>query len=139
MERREQGTEARDLEHHPFHRANNVNGIDGDPNGDGEGTEVHTLNIPAVTAIQEAYVRKVIESVNDLDNVFMRSLMRAPRTIRRIRPGSIISSTSSVKTEEQKPKQHPVGMTVQWPNGSNQVLYDSPADWISPNPEEGTT
>lgn len=55
--------------HHPFHRENNVNGIDGDPNGDGEGTEVHTLNIPAVTAIQEAYVNQVIESVHDLDNV----------------------------------------------------------------------
>src|SRR5687767_14351541 len=27
--------------HHPFNKDNNVNGIDGDPGGDGEGTEVH--------------------------------------------------------------------------------------------------
>jgi hypothetical protein len=37
-----------------------------------------------------------------------------------------------------KPKQHPVGMTAQWPWPdasvalANQVLADSPADWISP-------
>jgi hypothetical protein len=30
---------------------------------------IETLNIPAVTALQEAYIRKVIDSVNDLDNV----------------------------------------------------------------------
>ena len=34
--------------------------------------------------------------------------------------------------EKTKPKQHPVGMTVQFPNGSDKVLYESPADWISP-------
>ena len=28
-------------------------------------------------------------------------------------------------------------MTVQWPKGSNQVLYDSSAEWISPGPEGG--
>ena len=38
--------------YHPFNRVNNINGIDGDPNGDGEGTETHTLQIPAVTKLQ---------------------------------------------------------------------------------------
>lgn len=36
---------------HPFHRHNNINGIDGDPNGSGEGKAVHTLAIPAITAL----------------------------------------------------------------------------------------
>jgi hypothetical protein len=36
--------------------------------------------------------------------------------------------------EATKPKQHPVGMTFQYRSGSNQLLFDSPADWISPNP-----
>ena len=54
---------------HPFHRENNLNGVDGDLNGDGEGTEVHTLENPAITALQETYVRKVVNTVNDLDNV----------------------------------------------------------------------
>ena len=30
-------------EYHPFHQANNINGIDGDANGDGEGYEIHEL------------------------------------------------------------------------------------------------
>jgi len=36
--------------------------------------------------------------------------------------------------ESEKPKQHPVGMTFQYKGGTNRVLYESPADWISPNP-----
>jgi hypothetical protein len=39
--------------------------------------------------------------------------------------------------EKQLPKQHPVGMTFQYRGGSNQDLFDSPADWISPNHEGG--
>ena len=38
------------------------------------------------------------------------------------------------KYESTKPKQHPVGMTFQYPGATNQILYDNPADWISPNP-----
>ena len=34
-------------------------------------------------------------------------------------------------------KSHPVGMTFQYRGGSNQTLFESPADWISPNPEGG--
>jgi hypothetical protein len=41
------------------------------------------------------------------------------------------------KYEAAKPRQHPVGMTVQWPDGKNQTLLDSPADWISPNDAGG--
>src|SRR6185503_18642135 len=33
--------------------------------------------------------------------------------------------------EATKPKQHPVGMTWEWPGGNNNDLYNSPADWIS--------
>jgi len=54
---------------HPFNPANNVNGIDADVNGDGRGLEVHTLANPAVTRLQEEYVRQVIETVNGFDNV----------------------------------------------------------------------
>jgi hypothetical protein len=61
------------LDPSPFHAPNNVNGVEGDLNGDGRGLEYNTL-IPddagrRVREIQEAYVRKVIDTVNDLDNV----------------------------------------------------------------------
>ena len=39
--------------------------------------------------------------------------------------------------EKKKPKQHPVGMTFQYKAGSNRTLFESPADWISPNHEGG--
>jgi hypothetical protein len=54
---------------HPLNARNNVQGIDGDPDGNGKGTETQALVVPEVTRIQEAYVRKVIDPVNDLDNV----------------------------------------------------------------------
>ncbi len=39
--------------------------------------------------------------------------------------------------EAGKPKQHPVGMTFQYPGGTNAELFDSPADWISPDGSAG--
>src|SRR5262249_23762766 len=56
-------------EGHPLNVKNNAQGIDGDPDRNGKGTETHTLKVPAITRVQEAYVRKVIDTVNDLDNV----------------------------------------------------------------------
>ena len=33
------------------------------------GEEVHSLTVPVITSLQEAYVRKVVDTLNDLDNV----------------------------------------------------------------------
>jgi Family of unknown function (DUF6298) len=111
---------------HPLNPNNNVNGLDG-----GGGKVVHTLANPSVTACQETYVRKVIDTVNDLDNVLYE--------ISNEDTGSPADSAwqyhmiSFVKGYEAgKPKQHPVGMTVQYPGGDDKILLDSPADWISP-------
>lgn len=123
---------------HPLNANNNVNGINGDPNGDGRGLEVHTLQMPEVTKIQKAYMQKVIDTVNDLDNVLYE----------------VANESGAYSTEWQyyminyihdyektKPKQHPVGMTFQYAGGNligkNANLFDSPAEWISPNPEGG--
>ena len=56
---------------HPFNASNNINGINGDTNGDGEGEATYTWVNSAITAIQDAYVKKVIDTVNDLDNVLL--------------------------------------------------------------------
>jgi len=119
---------------HPFHRDNNINGIDGDQNGDSKGLEVHELANPPVTRLQEAYVRKVIDTVNDLDNVLYEiSNENHPKsTAWQYHMIEFIHAY-----EKDKPKQHPVGMTFQYKGGSNQTLFDSPADWISPNNEGG--
>jgi len=116
---------------HPFHRDNNVNSFDGDPGRSGQGHQLHTLAIPEATLRQEAYVRRVIETVGDLDNVLYEISNESPsdsiewqyhmiRFIRQIEAGRSL--------------QHPIGMTVPFPGGRNRALFESPADWISPNP-----
>ena len=122
---------------HPFHRDNNINGIDGDPGSSGRGIESQTLAIPAVTAIQEAYVRRVVETLNDLDNVLyeIANESGAYSTEWQVHLIRFIKDC-----ERDLPKQHPVGMTFQWAKdqcGTNQTLFESPADWVSPNPAGG--
>jgi uncharacterized protein DUF6298 len=121
-------------ERHPLHAANNINGINGDTNKDSKGLEVHELVNSKVTALQEAYVRKVIDTVNGFDNVLYEisnenhpaSTKWQYHMIRYIK-----------KYEKTKPKQHPVGMTFQYRDGKNETLFASPADWISPNNKDG--
>jgi len=119
---------------HPFNAANNINGIDGDKNGDGRGVEIHQLARKRVTKIQEAYVRAVLRTLNGFDNVLYE-----------ISNETYPSSTAwqyhmiefIKRCEEKMPKQHPVGMTYQNKRGKNETLFDSPADWVSPNREGG--
>lgn len=54
---------------HPFHRDNNINGIDGDLDRDHDGEEIHSLRDPKITKLQEAYVRHFIDELNELDNI----------------------------------------------------------------------
>ncbi|HRW07730.1 MAG TPA: DUF6298 domain-containing protein [Caldilineaceae bacterium] len=115
---------------HPFNGGNNINGIDGDLNGDNSGEEVHTLGNAAVTAFQEAYVRKVIDTVNDLDNVLYEISNESDGSSEEWQYHMIHFIRS---VEATKAKQHPIGMTVAWPDGDNADLYNSSADWISPN------
>jgi len=117
---------------HPFHPANNIQQLSLSP--DLQGIEIHTLAFPQVTAIQEAYVRKVIDAVNDMDNVLFE-----------ITNEGDLSSTDwqyhMIRTikqyEASKPKQHPVGMTTIGSDiDDSERLFQSPADWISPSHSE---
>lgn len=119
---------------HPFNLANNVNGINGDPNGDGEGKEVHTLSIPEITRLQEAYVRNVVDMLNDLNNV-LYEISNESHDQSTDWQYHMINYIHNY--EATRPKQHPVLMTVQWPGGDNTVLFNSPAEAISPNPGGG--
>ncbi len=109
---------------YPYDGPNNINGV-----ASGSGTASQTLSDSGVTAVQEAYVRKVIDTVNDLDNVIYE----------------IADESGSYSTgwqyhfidfirsyEATKPKQHPVGMTFQWSGGTDSTLFASTAEWISP-------
>ncbi len=52
-----------------FNAANNINGITADINGDSWGVEFFTAPSSEIRALQKSYVMKVIDAVNDLDNV----------------------------------------------------------------------
>jgi hypothetical protein len=115
---------------HPYNAANNINGINGDVNGDNSGSETHELVNASVTQLQEAFVRKLIDTVNDLDNVLYEISNES-------HGGSLQWQQHMVDLiksyEATKPKQHPVGLTVPWPNGQNFALLVSNADWVSLN------
>jgi hypothetical protein len=119
---------------HPFNSENNSNGIDGDSDGNGQGLEIHTLTDPDILLVQKAYVRRVIDTVNGFDNVLYEISNEN-------HPESTEWQYAMIRYikayEETKPKQHPVGMTFQYKGGSNADLLASPADWISPNNEDG--
>lgn len=118
---------------HPMNAANNVNGIEGDVNGDGEGYETHTLTTPRITHIQEAYVRKVIDTVNDMDNVIYEISNESHGDSARWQYHMI---RLIHKYEQDKPKQHPVWMSFTWDGlagpGRDADLFGSPAEVISP-------
>lgn len=120
--------------YHPFNAANNINDIDGDADGDGQGLEIHTLQNRDITRLQEAYVNRVIATVNEFENVLyeISNENHPPSTDWQY------AMIRFIKDREQAlPQQHPVGMTFQYQGGSNQTLFNSPADWVSPNPEGG--
>jgi hypothetical protein len=119
---------------HPFHPDNNINGINGDANGDGSGKEIHTLTDEKVYAIQQTYVEHIIELINKYNNVLYEISNENHPASKEWQYNMI---TFIKEYEKKLPKQHPVGMTFQYKGGSNKDLFDSPADWISPNPDGG--
>src|SRR4030095_9489821 len=117
---------------HWFNAANNINGVDGDVDGNGDGHEVHTLAIPAITSLQEAYVRKVVDTVNDLDNV----LYEIANESNYDSPPWQHHMVDVIHKYEAGRKQHPVGMSCVGDNaggpGALSTFLESHADWIAP-------
>ena len=115
---------------HPFNPANNVNGlvIEG---ADALSGRVHTLRNPDANKLQAAYICKVVDTVNDLDNVLYEVINEG---------GEKEWNWWVIKTiheyERTKPKRHPVGNTG---HGAERLasMLASPADWISPGRADG--
>jgi hypothetical protein len=115
---------------HPFNSANNVNGVDGDRNGDGVGHELHTLGDSIALRYQEVYVRAIVNSLRGWDNVMYEisneseggSLAWQQRMVRLVRA---VDSAGGGR--------HPVGLTAMYPGGRNDSLLAAGVEWISPN------
>jgi len=107
---------------HPYHPDNNIQGFNGNRKSD-VGPD---LSDPQVRGYQAAYVRKVVDTVNDLDNVLYEVTNEG---------GTKDWDWWVVRTvqdyEKTKAKQHPVGLTGHG-SESNEEMLASPAAWISP-------
>lgn len=115
---------------HPLYGPNNINGVD---RGEGGPASGHSLANPAIVALQEAWVKKVIETVNDLDNVLYEIINEDSGG-----EANTAWQYHMIKFIQQQEagmkQQHPVGMTVQYPKGEDEtILLRSPATWISPH------
>lgn len=116
-----------------FHGPNNTNGIDTDENGDRHGLEFFFTSSPQVLDIQRAYVKKVIDTVTEFDNVFfeianeLEAKQWQHEMIRLVK-----------EYEATKPKQHLVYMSPggrdrvgQWSQLPKEDILASPADLYS--------
>jgi hypothetical protein len=109
---------------YPFTGSNNVNGID-----DGGGTGSVTMTAPnAITRIQDAYVEKVIKTLNDLPDVLWIVSQEAPREAKWWN-SHLIGFIRSC--EAGMPLQHPIGYGVQ-DDMNDSIIINSDADWIAP-------
>jgi hypothetical protein len=139
------------VEGHPFHAANNLNGV-----GIGSILDYQVLPLdPRVQALQEAYIRKVVDTLHDLPNLLWEVANESsgggkvdPAFAEAIGQAGTPEWGDStawqyrvidvVKRHEQAMgyDRHPIGMTMQFPvpeqTKVNEPLYASRAEWISP-------
>jgi hypothetical protein len=116
---------------YPFTGPNNVNGVDDGYRGGSVESAVASVTITAsnaITEIQDAYVKKAIETLNDLPNVLWIVSEEAP-------PKSTWWNDhliSFVRASEAKMRfQHPIGYAA-LDSAPDSIIYNSDADWVAP-------
>jgi hypothetical protein len=139
------------VEGHPFHAGNNVNGI-----GITSIVDYQVLPLdPRVRALEEAYIKKVVDALHDLPNVLYEVANESSG-------GGVVDKAFAqmlglgdppdwgnstewqywvINVVKQYERQkgypaHPIGMTMQFPVADqtkvNDPLFSGPADWVSP-------
>lgn len=132
---------------HPYNKDNNINGIDGNPpqtmgtalSGENDKNPfvpeehiiVQTLGDERITKLQKAYVKRVIETLNDCDNVMYEICNEG---LRWTRYWQYVMVDFIHETEKDMPKQHPVWMS-HLVTAQNEALLVSHAEAISPGEE----
>jgi hypothetical protein len=136
---------------HPFHSANNVNGVNADTNGDGVGYENYSTANPGI-AYQNAYTTAVLDAVADLDNVLIEICnecfdtaaanawqqyvvdhirsVEASRTIKHLIGFTAVSSFPSGGAGSDTP---PITSTSHWYNNGSPTFDTAPPLQAVPN------
>jgi Putative collagen-binding domain of a collagenase len=114
---------------YPFTGANNVNGVDDGYREGKKGIDSLTMTAPnAITRLQDTYVEKVIDTLNDLPNVLWIVSEEAPANSTWWNDHQI----SHIRAyESKKPHQHPIGYGALI-GSPDKTIYDSNADWVAP-------
>jgi hypothetical protein len=117
---------------YPFTGTNNINGVDDGYTSGASGMSSVTMSgANAVSGYQDTYLKKVMDTLNDLPNVIYEVSEEQPAGSATWWFPHVISFVRSY--EATKPLQHPVGigsMNATAPNDG--TLYASTADWIAP-------
>ena len=114
---------------YPFTGTNNINGVDDGYTAGRHGTGSITMTAPnAITAFQDAYVEKVIDTLNDLPNVLWIVSEEAPNNSTWWNNYQIAHIRAY---ESRKAHQHPIGYAA-LVGSSDAILYNSDADWVAP-------
>jgi hypothetical protein len=126
-----------------FSGPNNINGVSDGYTSGASGTNSYTMTANnAITNYQDAYVKKVIDSLNDLPTVIFEIAEEQPAgtitwwaphmmgLVRTYEKGGTFEGTSY----SGKPFQHPVGIgSMNYFSQNDPALYSSIADWIAPS------
>jgi hypothetical protein len=139
------------VEGHPFHAANNINGV-----GIGSIVDYQVLPLdPRIQQLQEGYIRKVVDTLHDLPNLLWEVANESsgggevdPAFAELLGQAGTpewgdstawqywVIDTLKQHEEKQGYDRHPIGMTMQFPvpeqTKVNDPLLASRAEWISP-------
>jgi len=114
---------------YPYTGANNINGVDDGYTGGKKGIGSITMTGEnAITRFQDAYVEKVIDTLNDLPNVLWIVSEEAPANSTWWNDHQIAHVRAY---ESKKAHQHPIGYAALIGAPDN-IIVNSDADWIAP-------
>jgi hypothetical protein len=117
---------------YPFTGGNNINNIDDGYKEDSAATAVASITMKEeneITRIQDEYVKKLINTLNDLPNVLWIVSQEAPKTSSWWND-RLIDFVRDY--EKKKPLQHPVGLGGYDNSLNDSSIYHNNADWVAP-------
>jgi len=126
-----------------FTLANNINGVDdGYTSGSGGTNSVTMTSANAISGYQDTYVKKVLDTLNDLPNVIWEIAEEQPGAsmtwwaphmmglVKAYEGGGVFEGT----TYTAKAFQHPVGIgALNYFDRNDTTLYGSIATWVAPS------
>jgi hypothetical protein len=126
---------------YPLSAGNNVNGVDDGYRSGQSGTGSMTMTASnAIVGYQDAYLKKVIDTLNDLPNVLWEVSEEAPLDSQWWQNHMIglihayeAGGTWEGVTYAPKPFRHPVGVGGLQCPGNDVFVYGTSADWIAPS------